>query len=215
VEEKLATSSERGASTQAADAELSQHLQLLKALSNPIRLHLMGILSYRDISPSQFARLRGEPVSNVNHHFEMLKKLDCIELAYTRPNRGSVEHIYRRTATVVFDDDGWLEMPDEARRVVASSIVRDLFGRMSQAIQSGTFTARKDTHITWRPVNLDEQGWNEVATILTSTFHAVGEAEVRAAKRLVESGESSVSATVALAGFESPRVQIGDDQEAR
>ena len=202
-EETVATKTE-GASTDQQPERGDEHLRLLKALAHPVRMHLLGVLSQRTISPAEFARERGEPVSHVSYHFRALEKLDCIEVAGTRPVRGSTEHFYRRTETVVFDDDYWLELPDEARKVVASSIMRDFVGRMSQAIQAGTFTAREDVHITWRPVRLDEEGWSEVMAILGSAFTEVAEAEVRAAQRLAASGEDGLMATVALAGFESP-----------
>jgi DNA-binding transcriptional ArsR family regulator len=185
--------------------ESEAHLRLLKALAHPVRMHLLGVLSHRDISPAEFARERGEPVSNVSYHFRALEKLNCIEVVRTRPVRGSTEHFYRRTETVVFDDDSWPRLPGEARQIVASSILRDLVGRMTKAIQAGTFTAREDVHITWKPVHLDERGWSEVTAILASAFEAIGEAEVRAVQRMAESGEEGLVATVALAGFESPR----------
>lgn len=182
------------------------HVRLLKGLAHPIRLELLGILSYRDMSPSDFARHRGEPVSNLTYHFNTLEDLGCIELARTRPKRGSVEHIYRRIKRVIFTDRDWLIMPDEARQIVASTILRDLIGRMTQALQAGTFTAREDVHITWRPVTLDEQGWKEVTRILKDAFDAVSTAEVDAIERMRESGEDGLEATVAMAGFESPRM---------
>jgi DNA-binding transcriptional ArsR family regulator len=181
------------------------HVRLLKGLAHPLRLELLGILSYRDISPVEFARHRGEPVSNLNYHFHLLEDLGCIELARTRPVRGSVEHIYRRIKRVIFSDRDWLIMPDEARQIVASTILRDLVGRMTQALQAGTFTAREDVHITWRPVTLDEQGWGELTKILADTFEAVSKAEVRAIERMRNSGESGMEATVGILGFESPR----------
>ena len=185
-----------------ADAE---HVRLLKGLAHPIRLELLGILSYRDISPAKFAEHRGEPISNVSYHFRTLEELGCIEIARTKPSRGSIEHIYRRIKRVIFSDRDWLIMPDEARQIVASTILRDLIGRVTQALEAGTFTARDDVHITWRPVHLDEQGWGEVVGILADAFEAVAEAEVRAIKRMRKSGEDGLEATVALAGFESPR----------
>lgn len=187
------------------------HVRLLKGLAHPIRLELLGILSYRDISPSEFARHRGEPVSNLTYHFNLLEELGCIELARTKPKRGSVEHIYRRIKRVIFTDRDWLIMPDEARQIVASTILRDLIGRITEALQAGTFTAREDVHITWRPVTLDEQGWKEVTKILKGAFDAVSTAEVGAIERMRESGEDGLEATVAIAGFESPR---GADPES-
>lgn len=181
------------------------HVRLLKALAHPIRLELLGVLSYRDVSPAEFARHRGEPVSNLTYHFRHLEEMGCIELARTQPKRGSVEHIYRRIKRVVFSDRDWLMMPDEARQIVASTILRDLVGRMTQALQAGTFTAREDVHITWRPVTLDEKGWSALTELLTRTFDSVSKLEVEAIERMRHSDEEGLEATVALAGFESPR----------
>lgn len=184
-----------------ADAD---HVRLLKGLAHPIRLELLGILSYRDISPAKFARHRNEKVSNIAYHFRLLEELGCIEIAEMRPRRGSIEHIYRRVKRVIFSDRDWLIMPDEARQIVASSILRDLIGRVAQALEAGTFTARDDAHITWRPVHLDEVGWLEVVKILAGTFEAITEAEAQAADRMSASGDKGFDTTVALLGFESP-----------
>lgn len=71
----------------------------LKALAHPIRFAVMIALGRGDLSPSQFARSRGEPVSNVSYHFRLLAEFGLIELARIRPVRGSVEHIYRPVET--------------------------------------------------------------------------------------------------------------------
>ena len=181
------------------------HVRLLKGLAHPIRLELLGIMSYRDISPKEFARHRREPVSNMGYHFTLLEELGCIELAHERPVRGSVEHIYRRIKRVIFSERDWLIMPDEARQIVSSTILRDLIGRVTQALQAGTFTARPGVHITWRPVTLDEEGWTEITKILSDVFDAVSDAEVRSIKRMRTSGDDGLEATVGILGFESPR----------
>lgn len=195
-----------------------EHIKLLKGLAHPVRLELLGILSYRDLSPKTFARMRREPVSNLSYHFRTLEELGCIELARERPIRGSVEHIYRRIKRVVFSERDWLIMPDEERQIVASSILRDFVGRMTQALQAGTFTSRPDVHITWRPVIVDEEGWTELMGILATSAEEAEKAELRAFKRMQTSGEESIEATLGLAGFESPKTihtdnELGDNVE--
>lgn len=188
-----------------------RHHHLLKAMAHPIRMHLLGILSYKPVSPAEFARERGEPVSKVAHHFRSLEKLGCIEVAHTRPVRGSTEHFYRRSETIVIHDDLLGKMPEEAHRLIASTILRDFLGRATRALEAGTFTARKDVHYTWKPVNLDEQGWKEVTEILGSAYQQVDAAEERALERMEQSGEEGLVATVGLMGFESPPEE--DDSE--
>lgn len=190
---------------------LKQPLEVLKALAHPIRMHILGVLSYRSISPSEFAEDRGEPVSNVSHHFRVLEKLGCIELVAMHPaGSKAVKHFYRRTETIVFDDDSWLYLPDEARQIVASSAVRDLVGRVTAALQAGTFTARDDFHLTWRPLSLDEEGWGEAMGILNRAFEELTECAAQAINRMDATGDDGLVATVALLGFESPRQEVPD-----
>lgn len=179
-------------------------LDLLRALGHEIRLHILGILSYRDLSPAELARERGEPVSKVAYHFRLLEELGCAEVARTRQVRGSVEHFYRRAGFVVFDDEAWSKLPDEVQEVISASIARDLFGRMSTAMRAGTFNARSDRHLSWTPLRLDEAGWKEMMAALASVFDSMVEIQNRASGRLAESGEEGLLATIALAGFESP-----------
>lgn len=181
-----------------------RHHDLLKAMAHPTRLQLLGILNYRHVSPAEFARERGEPVSKVAHHFRSLEKLGCIEVASTRPVRGSTEHFYRRSETILIRDEDLLELPEEVSRLLLTTIVRGFLARVAKALRSGTLTARTDAHVTWRAAKLDEQGWKELTEILGSTYEAVDELEARAVKRMEESGEEGLVATVGLAGFESP-----------
>ena len=118
--------------------------------------------------------------------------------------RGSTEHFYRRSETILVRDEDLLEMPEEVSRLLLTTIVRGFLGRVARALRGGTLTARTDTHVTWKAVKLDEQGWKEVTEILGSTYQAVDEAEARALERLEESGEERLIATVGLAAFESP-----------
>ena len=190
--------------TRLAEEHEPRHHHLLKAMAHPTRLHLLGILNYRHVSPAEFARERGEPVSKVAHHFRSLEKLGCIEVVNTRPVRGSTEHFYRRSETILIRDEDLLEMPEEVSRLLLSSIVRGFLGRVARALRSGTLTARTDAHVTWKAVKLDEQGWKEVTEILGSAYEAVDAAEARALERMEESEEERLIATVGLAAFESP-----------
>jgi DNA-binding transcriptional ArsR family regulator len=190
--------------TRLAEEHEPRHHHLLKAMAHPTRLRLLGILNYRHISPAEFAREQGEPVSKVAHHFRSLEKLGCIEVVDTRPVRGSTEHFYRRSETLLVRDEDLMEMPEEVSRLLLSSIVRGFLGRVARALRSGTLTARTDAHVTWKAVKLDEEGWREVTEILGSAYEAIDEAEARALKRMEKSGEERLIATVGLAGFESP-----------
>jgi DNA-binding transcriptional ArsR family regulator len=180
------------------------HLKLAKALAHPLRLKILGTLSAREISPSEFAKEVGKDVSNVSYHFRVLAKLGFAEVTQTRSVRGSTEHTYRSLRPVVFEDAISTEMPPEMRRMITETILQDYVGRMVQAIQQGTFDARNDRHFTWTPLVVDEMGWEEAMSLLGTTFEGLASIKEKAGKRLAESNGQRLAVTIGLAGFESP-----------
>ena len=86
---------------------------------------------------------------------------------------------------------GCLELVDTARRRGATEHF---------------YKAAPRTTLTWTPLDLDERGWNEVASILEDAHQQVLTAQRRSARRRGRRGGdgSSVAAFVALANFETP-----------
>jgi DNA-binding transcriptional ArsR family regulator len=48
-------------------------------------------------SPNELSKAFGEPLGNVSYHVGKLAEQELIELAWTEPRRGAVEHFYRAT----------------------------------------------------------------------------------------------------------------------
>lgn len=180
---------------------------LVKALSHPTRVKILGVLSHRTISPAEYAKESGELVSNVSYHFRELAKYGFAEIVGTRPVRGSTEHFYCGTRRAQFGDDVWETMPKPLQRAITGTVLEGLVGRMVEALAAGTFDARDDSHFTWTPMVVDEEGWGELMGILGSAFAEIAEVEVKAAERMAREGGETITTTVALAGFESPKGQ--------
>ncbi|HEX3735859.1 MAG TPA: winged helix-turn-helix domain-containing protein [Solirubrobacterales bacterium] len=179
--------------------------RLVKALAHPTRVRILGVLSHRDISPAEFARESGEVVTNVAYHFRELAKYGFAEVAETRPVRGSMEHIYTGTKQAFFGEEEWRLMPKPLQRLISGTVLHDMVGKMTEAVEAGTFDSRDDRHFTWTPLVVDEEGWTDLMSILDTAFEQIGEVAARAGERLAEQGCERIPATVALAGFESPK----------
>ena len=80
----------------------------------------------------------------------------------------------------------------------------DFFRRSYVAFMSGWLDARDDSHLTWVPLELDEQGWEEFATDLRELRQRANEIQEAAAERLLLSGKKGIPTTFAFAGFQSP-----------
>jgi hypothetical protein len=169
----------------------------------------LATLSHRTISPAEFSRENGEPLSDVAYHFRTLEKLECAEVVRTAPVRGSTQHFYCGTKRPVLNDRAWQELPSAVQAGISGAALQDLFGRVAEAIRSGTFDARPDRHLSWTPLSVDAQGWDELMAVLETALARATEVEIAAAKRLAKSGEERISATFALMGFESPGEPAG------
>jgi hypothetical protein len=189
----------------AAETSESPQLRLMKTLAHRTRLKILGELSYRDISPAEYARENREDVSNVAYHFRHLKKMRCAEVVDTKPARGSTEHFYRGTRPVVFDDDIWPTLPSAMHVAVSHTILEGLLARIRSAFVGGTFDARLDRHFTWTPLVVDQEGWEALISVLTWAFEQFDKINGESSERMARTGETGIEVTAALAGFESPK----------
>jgi hypothetical protein len=80
----------------------------------------------------------------------------------------------------------------------------DFFRRSYAALVTKTLDARDDSHLSWVPLWLDEEGWKEFRTELTQLRERAAEIRDEAAKRLRHSGATPIHTTFAFAGFQSP-----------
>jgi DNA-binding transcriptional ArsR family regulator len=71
--------------------------RLAKALSSSLRAEALSLIAEGVDSPKLIAERLDLDVRTVAYHVRVLRNLDCIELAETRPRRGTVEHVYRLT----------------------------------------------------------------------------------------------------------------------
>ena len=152
--------------------------RVAKALSHPLRAHVLAILNERVASPNDMAEQLGEPLGNVSYHVKALLDLDCIELVSTRPRRGAVEHFYRAIARPYFSDRDWSRLPRSLRQAISDVGLQLIWDDVADSIEGGAFEARDDRILSRAPLVLDERGWEElhgmVAELLERTVQRGG-----------------------------------------
>jgi DNA-binding transcriptional ArsR family regulator len=192
--------------------KLSQAPSLLARLSvvyaDPLRIKIVTELYMREMSPKQFfEEFGGGSVSRVARHFERLAEYDWLQLKRTETGgrrRGAVEHFYRATELVVFDEEAWAQLPISMRSAFSWTIFEQLTERVTAALAAETFDAGPSRQLSWTPLLADELCWERVTTAFLAVFEAAIEEQLQARVRIAESGERPTLATVALAAFESP-----------
>jgi Helix-turn-helix domain len=179
--------------------------RLATALGHPLRVHILGTIAQRPLSPVEVAKECGEPVSKVSYHFNVLRDCKCIELAEEVPKRGAVEHVYRGTKRALLTTADWKQLPKSVQGGATGVTLLSLFKNALGAVEAGTFDAREDRHLSWSPLTLDGPAWEQMNLILDRTREEIVELAAEAAERLAKGNGESISATLALAGYETPQ----------
>lgn len=203
-----------------ADRRTPDDRTICEALKHPTRVRILEVLCDQDISPIQFLRkgllppgidFKGDEksaLSHVSYHFKQLLEADCIVLVETIPRRGTNEHIYRSKMLALHTDKDFEALKLERRRQISRSTLQMLIARAEGAIYQGTFDKRTDRHLSWVPLELDEQGWEELRDLQAETLERAQGIKAAAIARKHERGEEddtpTFAATFGALAFESP-----------
>jgi DNA-binding transcriptional ArsR family regulator len=176
--------------------------RLAKALAHPTRVHILSILNEGPSSPSKIAkRLNGVSLNLTSHHIKVLRELGCVELVKEVTHGGRTEHIYRATKRQHFTPDEWEEVEPHARPPITVSILRLVSEDVGKSLASGKFDELPDNHLSRSPLDVDQEGWREIVSILNRALDEVLEVNVRSAERVRLSGEELTKIRVVMMQF--------------
>ena len=178
--------------------------RLVRALAHPLRVQILEILTERVASPNLLAGELGAGLSHVAYHTRALDECGCLELVDTAQRRGATEHFYKALPCSFVGDVEWRKVPRPLRTAVTAASLQTFMDKAVAALEAGTIDGRDDTTFTWRPLRLDEEGWEEVTVCLEEALSRVLTAEERSKRRLARDGmKRAISAIVAIANFET------------
>jgi DNA-binding transcriptional ArsR family regulator len=195
--------------TEQGDAKVSRHRgtidqRLVRALGHQVRVQAIAILNERVASPNEISKELGESVGHVSYHIKVLKECECIELVDTAPRRGAMEHYYRATDRAFLNADEWASLPASIRPGMSASGLKTIVNDAASALLAGTFDKRVDRHLSWTPMILDEQGWDDLKAELERTLETVMDIQSASAERLTKADAAGIPVSVAMLGFEAP-----------
>jgi DNA-binding transcriptional ArsR family regulator len=177
--------------------------RLAKALSHPMRTHILAILNERVASPNEIAEMIDERLPNVSYHVRALQELGCIELVRTAQRRGAIEHYYRALERPFFSDRDWKRLPRSGRQAITDTTLQMVWHDTAEAVKKGTFESRADRHLSRSPLVLDEEGWKELNSALRKVHTRAEDIASKSGKRLAKSGEPGMSTMLVMMHFES------------
>jgi DNA-binding transcriptional ArsR family regulator len=184
-----------------ADAD---DMRWAKALSHPIRVRALRILTERVASPSDIARELDLPIANVSYHIQSLLRLGCIEEVEHRHVRGAIEHMYRAVRRPLAWADEWQRLPDQARDALAGNWLRAVLEDLRDAVEGDMLSGDDRHHLSRTPLRLDEQAAAELSARLDELLDWAMGLQADAVARLAdgERGGREVDGRLILAAFE-------------
>jgi DNA-binding transcriptional ArsR family regulator len=183
---------------------------LLKALSHPVRVKALTILTERIASPKEIAQQIDVSLGNVSYHVRELESLGLIEIMEEENVRGAVAHFYKAAQRPMIDNPDWEKLDATVRSAFSGYVIETLMTDAATSLAAGVFDRREDRHLSRTPLRLDLRGWRRVAAIQAKALDQILKEEEAAAARLSASGEDGIQAVVGMALFEMPPRQAGN-----
>lgn len=183
-------------------------LRLARVLADSLRMSIVCECKIRPMSPRSFREEFGGPsLAKISAAFRELEQFDWLEAlpAAEAATPGDFDRLYRTIQSVVFDKSVSSALPGSIRSLLTSRLLEGISDRARAAVSAGTLDARPESHVSWTPLALDQQGWEAAIAKLDAIFYWLFEEQERADERMAGSGEESIAMTVALLGFESPK----------
>lgn len=171
------------------------------AIGHRIRIEILALLNEATHSPTELAKLTGQPVTTVGHHIKELVNSGCIELARIEKVRNADQHFYRAVELPFVSDEEAESLPVEARQQYAAVILQALMAEGLAALWAGKMIS-DPVWMSWRWFNFDAQGQEQAQEAQHEFWERIKEIDVEAANRVALSGEPTVSTIVAALGFE-------------
>ncbi|MGV1050054.1 MAG: ArsR/SmtB family transcription factor [Solirubrobacterales bacterium] len=175
-----------------------------KAFAHPLRVQILIILNERVASPNLLAQELDQSLNLVAYHVRVLEKYDCIELVDTKQRRGATEHFYRATRRQFLTDAEWARMPESLRPGLSGAMLKSVFEDLDDAMKTGTLDEIADRHLSRTPMVVDQQGWSDVASLLSDTLDRLIEIQAEASARIAEGDETGILSKVHMLHFKSP-----------
>jgi DNA-binding transcriptional ArsR family regulator len=173
--------------------------RLLVALGDPQRQRVVTLLNERVATAAQISGELDIPEPEVVSHLDVLLDNDAIEASDGDPDDDTA---YRATIRPFLDDAHWAELPVEVRRALFAQNIRQIVEHLAPALAEDGFDDLK-THVSLTRIDLDRQGWDEVADLLAGVLEEVMDIHADSVDRVMRGeSESTIPAELVVLHFQ-------------
>ena len=184
----------------------------VKAMSHPLRVRIIAMLTEGEASPIQLSERLGATVGTVSYHVRTLQKLGVIELVRKRQVRGAIQHFYRAREHPRVSDEAWAAAPSIAKQAAVGSSLQLIDDYAHASAKTGGFD-RPEGKLTRNRLQLDEKGWGQAARAYSQLIERMEEIAAQSERRSAKHphADEPTPATLVLMLFERARPGESDD----
>lgn len=169
-----------------------------------LRVRIVAACHLREVTPREIAYREKLKRATVQYHFDKLVDEGWIHVKRTELVRGGRRQWYVADRFNLVGHKEFEEMDEEERYETSEGVLMHYLEICREALEVGTLDARPDSHLSHTPMNLDEQGWEDLRDELDRVLERSLEIKAEAMMRLRKSGTEGIPTVVHLAGFEIP-----------
>jgi helix-turn-helix protein len=179
-------------------------MQLVRALLNSTRIRILDAVAKCPASVRQLAATLDESPGVVSYHVGVLRETGCLQPTMGEQAGPGAECIYELAPLAT--PTRRLAQQQASSSVIShpsAAILRMIVDKGTDDLEVGPLTGRNRDHLSCFSIVLDRQGWREVSAAIGNALDRVSIVHEESARRLAETDEEGISATVAVASFES------------
>lgn len=173
----------------------------LRAVSHPIRIRLLAMLEEEPSSPVILATRLEQPLGTVAYHVRTLYDLGLLKLVRTRQRRGATEHYYRAVPPPPVSGEDWSELDAVSKQRLLTAMLTRAHEYATRSAAAGGFDNSEASFAT-RSLELDEQGWKELADASKRLLDEAERIAAAAAQRMATGGNGKLEVGLTLHLFE-------------
>jgi DNA-binding transcriptional ArsR family regulator len=173
-------------------------------VAHPTRVKCYVILTERVASPNEIASEINRTVGHVSYHVKKLVRLGVVELVEERPVRGANEHFYRATKRPYASDADAAAMTPEQRDSLTRYTLQLHLTDVARALGAGTFDGRPNRWLVRLPMNVDEEGFAELASLHEEMYERHLEIQAKSSGRMVQAKAEGIPTVATATFFELP-----------
>ena len=175
----------------------------LKALGHYLRIQILWILNERVASASELSKALGVPLNRVSNHLKALREAGCVEVVKQIVVRNTVQRFYRASARIFLDETEWPKLPPTIQEGMRITLLQNLMDDAVEAVARGEYDSCEDSHMSWTPMIVDEQGRQSLTRVLGRALKEVMAVQEEAGQRLRSADAEGVSYSVSILGYPS------------